>query len=805
MNIRNTHESREVSLTAHKNFDISNDVTSSQSFQVEPVIDTAIPHPLTNPLIGRENELSVVKQQLNIGGDAALTALNGLPGVGKTALSITLANDTEIRAHFRDGVLWAALGPDPDLTGIMSRWSKLLGVPDAKLAELDDVYKWADTLNEAIGLRVMLIVIDDAWELEHALPLRIGGPNCAHLLTTRFPDIGLEFINEKEVTTLRELDETQSMELLQRLAPIVVKGNEERSLALIRAVGGLPLALTLVGNYLNKEAKGLNSRRIRDAFTHLNDAAARMNLSISNAYVKGHPSLKKGEHISLQTLFAVTDSRLTEQERAALYALSILPPKPGDFSEEAALAITHCETSDLDALHDTGLLESKSEDRYTLHQTIADYAHLKLLERGEQQAVQDNLITYALHTITQHRKDYDLLEREQSVILHALNTAYTLKRSSELIQGATAFTPFLLLRALYDHAHTHLTRAHELALATNDRRGIISTHLYLGELDLRQNHYDAANIQLHKGLILARELEDKDLICDLLINLGGVAWKRGENTQARDYFQEGLIIARQFNDVERICNLLKSLDLVADSMGESRLGLAYLQEGVNLARQAENREQLCVMLMNLGVSIGGQGDYALAKSHYQEGLIIAKQIGHKEWISALLSNLGDIAIIQKKYELAEQYLHEGLDIAHQIHNREWLSLLYLNLGLVMREQKRYGEAEQEMKRGLDIARQIGIPYIICNGLYEYGILFLQQDEIYKAEDAFDRMFGLVPEGDKELVALAKYGLAQISKARGNNDKAKRLADDSRDTLYEIGNRKADEVERWIKTTLPVAC
>lgn len=799
-NILNTQKSAEDISNSQELLD-----TREKFIVTQAVRDATIPHAPIKPLIGRETELAEVKQRLTVGGDAALTALNGLPGVGKTALSITIANDKEVQAHFHDGILWAALGPAPDLTGILSRWSKLLGIPDAKLAELSDLYAWAETLNHAIGLRTILIVIDDAWELDHALPLRVGGPNCAHLLTTRFPDIAREFVKEAEITTLHELDDEQSLELLLRLAPTVIQGNEERAHGLIRAVGGLPLALTLVGNYLKHEGSSLSSRRIRDAFSHLDDAAARMSLNISNDYVKGHPSLKKGEHISLQTLFAVTDQRLTESQRAALYALSILPSKPGDFSEEAALAIAQCKPSDLDALHDTGLLESKDQDRYTLHQTIADYAHLKLNERGEKLAVQDRLITYALRTILDHRKDYEILEREQGVILHALNTAYSLNRSSELIQGATAFTPFLLLRALYDHAHTHLTRAHQLALAAHDERGIASTHLYLGELDLRQSHFNEANEQLGKGLKLARSLNSTELTCDLLDKLGVVAWKFGKYAEAYDYFEEGLILARQLDDIERICNLLKSLDLVMDSMGKSEQGRAYLREGVELARRAGNREQLCTMLINLGVSVSGEGNYTLAEHYFQEGLDIAKAIGHKEWVGAILSNLGDMASEQGDYRQAEDYFHEGLRVAQQIGNYEWLSVLLINLGTITRKQGNYRQAEDYLKRGLAIAYEIAIPHITCNGLYEYGMLALQEHDLALAEARFQEMWNLVPKDDQELRGLASYGIAQVAAQRGKLSSAIRLATDSIKQLRAVGNRKADEIEQWMEASLRIAC
>ncbi len=76
----------------------------------EPVYDPAIPLKPPLRLVGRNQELFLLKQQLFAGDNVALSALNGLPGVGKTALSIALAHDPQVREYFRDGILWAASG-----------------------------------------------------------------------------------------------------------------------------------------------------------------------------------------------------------------------------------------------------------------------------------------------------------------------------------------------------------------------------------------------------------------------------------------------------------------------------------------------------------------------------------------------------------------------------------------------------------------------------------------------------------------------------------------------------------------------
>ena len=97
-------------------------------FAPSPLYDPSIPLPPSIYLVGRDEELAHLRQRLLAGGSVALTALNGLPGVGKTTLAITLAHDPELRAHFKDGILWAGLGPNPNMQSHLSRWGTLLGL-----------------------------------------------------------------------------------------------------------------------------------------------------------------------------------------------------------------------------------------------------------------------------------------------------------------------------------------------------------------------------------------------------------------------------------------------------------------------------------------------------------------------------------------------------------------------------------------------------------------------------------------------------------------------------------------------------
>lgn len=758
----------------------------------KPLYDPLIPRRSTLELVGRDKELKQLRERLCSGQSVALTALNGLPGVGKTALSIALVQDEQIRAYFRDGILWAGLGPEPNTSSMLSRWGKLLEVSEMEMAELHSNEARAKVIRSALGTRRMLLVIDDAWTIEHALLFKVGGPDCVHLITTRFPALAAH-VAPKGAIGIQELAEEDSMKLLHVLAPDVIQQEVQKAHDLISAVGGLPLALTLIGNYLRKQSYNKQRRRIHTALEYLSNAEGRLHLSEPQEPAEEHSSLSSETHLSLHSVFSVTDDQLSPQERHAFYALSVFPAKPNTFSEEAALAIATCSVETLDKLSDYGLLESSDNGRYTLHQTIADYARLQLKEND----AHERFITYIAGYVEAHEKDYDLLEQENVLISAALEVARTTGTHTSYIRIGLAFTPYLLSRGLYPIAKDYLQRIYEIAREPQAVSYITRTFLYLGRIAQKQGEYNQAETHFQAGLKRARASRDNEHTSAFLNDLGWLALKQGAYTQAEAYLQEGLKLAEYMGNEERISSLLEMLGSVNANQGNYAEAEEYMQRGLELAQQAQDRERICTILINLGVTAGEQGNHAEAERYFLQALALARALGHREWMSLLSSNLGEAAYELGNYVQAQRYLEEGLMLARQIGHNELVSALLSNLGRIASEQEHYNEAENYLQEGLTLARQIHRDQITANALYEYGNLYVKQRKIQKAEDLFQEMLSLVPESDLDLLALGEYGLARVAALQGNIQDARKHGESSLKTLNRIGHRKAQEVRNWL--------
>src|SRR5262249_30548841 len=152
---------------------------------------------------------------------------------------------------------------------------------------------WIRRIRAAIGTRQMLLIIDDVWEVEQALAFKVGGPHCAHLFTSRFPGVALQFAGSG-ATQVKELSEQDSVRLLARLAPQVVTDEPKIAQSLAQSVGGLPLALTLIGNYLRLHAYSGQPRRLRAAIERLRSGEERLRLTGPQSLLERSPGLAEG-------------------------------------------------------------------------------------------------------------------------------------------------------------------------------------------------------------------------------------------------------------------------------------------------------------------------------------------------------------------------------------------------------------------------------------------------------------------------------------------------------------------------------
>lgn len=315
-------------------------------------------------VLGREATLADLKRRV-IRPDSterAQAILQGWPGIGKTTLTAVLAHDVALHAAFPDGILWASLGQEPNLLAILLGWARSLGIYE--LDAIQGLNEASARLTAVIKDRRIMVIVDDAWNVEHARPLLIGGQQSGLLVTTRLNDVAYGLAAQPDaVLKVPILSEADSVQLLRALAPAAVAQHPHDMAALAHDLEGLPLALQVAGRLLHAEmALGWG---VLDLLAELRDGArllaAQAPADRAELVTETTPSVAA----LLQRSVAVLPSHLQEQ----FGLLGVFAPKPATFTLDAIAAVwDDAQARDsVRVLVDRGLLESLGEGRFQMH------------------------------------------------------------------------------------------------------------------------------------------------------------------------------------------------------------------------------------------------------------------------------------------------------------------------------------------------------------------------------------------------------------------------------------------------------
>ncbi|GAC1364014.1 MAG: hypothetical protein NVSMB44_22480 [Ktedonobacteraceae bacterium] len=726
------------------------------------IYDPAIPPSLSGhvDLIGRSELLKQLKQQLQIGEQVAITALNGLPGVGKTAMAIAIAADQDIQARFHDGILWAGLGQAADVPGLLRHWGLLLGLAPGDMESLQGARAWSIALRRVIGQRRMLFIIDDAWSAEEALALHVGGSSCSYLVTTRLPTLAFQVATDG-VFVVPELNEQDGISLLNRFIPDIVGRELGTARELVRLVGGLPLAQVLIGKHLHMQTMSGQPRRLQRAIEQLRTIEQRLKLTMPMQTLALPANVAQHTPWSLQAAIALSDQHLDQQSRQALRALSVFPPKPNTFSEEAALAVCQVPIEVLDTLSDSGLLESQGANAYTLHQTIADYARLHL----QDQRVRENLVDYYTNYVEANQDNLAVLARENTNIAAALEIAYTLQEPEKHRRLFGVFSLRFLLIGDLDLYERHVQKIYAEVQSSGKGDDLIQSLLQVAHLQERRGAYKEGEDYLQRALALAEQEKGHPQLGIIHALLGRNALQQCNFSFAREQAIKALALGQSRQD--KFVMYLSHWVSGYAAEDQSKLAEAewHAQEILRQARQDDVPGILCYGLLLMSKKELQEKNYERAERYAHEGLAAVNAIGHDEYICTLLETIIKSEIMQGKYQQACEHVEQGLSIA----------------------QKR------------NLVRNIGMMQVAK------GDVLLLQKRIAEAEVAFSEANENTPPQCLRVHALALYGLARVEAERANWDMAREYGKKSMAIYSSIGHYELGEVSSFMETLQTLDC
>ncbi|MBW4599077.1 MAG: zinc ribbon domain-containing protein [Calothrix sp. FI2-JRJ7] len=243
---------------------------------------------------------------------SVVTVIHGLGAIGKSILTTALAHDTEVQAQFSDGILWATLGHEPNLLSLLSGWVQALGDYNFKATNVEAT---SDHLRTLLYDKQVLLVVDDAWNIEDAQAFNVGGAKCQVLVTTRLEEIALLEASKYSINVMKP---EQAMELLTKKLGRDLDDAEIHDAEILAAlVGYLPLALDLIA------AQVADCTSWKVLLQNMQQEVARLK-TLDDSETKDADDEISLKRLSLTALFNLSVQQLSEETRENFIWLGIL-------------------------------------------------------------------------------------------------------------------------------------------------------------------------------------------------------------------------------------------------------------------------------------------------------------------------------------------------------------------------------------------------------------------------------------------------------------------------------------------------
>jgi predicted ATPase/DNA-binding XRE family transcriptional regulator len=645
----------------------------------------------TTALIGRDRELAETRSLLQR-QEVRLLTLLGPPGIGKTRLSLALADS--LRGDFDDGVWFVPLASISDPALVVSSINRALSLKETP------VQGGSEALQAFLRGRDILLVLDNFEQVVLAAPavaeLLAWSLGLKVLVTSRaalqiygehhFDVPPLDLPDLKNLPAEGDLQNYPAVALFaqraQAVAPrfSVSKENSPAIAEICARLDGLPLAIELAAA----------RSKLFDPLSILRRLDRRLPL------LSGGPQDRTPRQQSLRSAIAWSYDLLNEAEKRLFRHLSVFVggctlesiEAIGGVSEPSGLGQLNGSGGStpedvLDSLVNKSLLQCQDVDgeiRFSMLETLREYAGERLREHDEEEAARQQHAAYFVALAeeaeprlrgTEQQKWLDRLDKEHDNLRAALNWAFE-KGQSECAQRlAGAVWRFWSMRSYFVEGRKWLTKVLETWPQNTSWR--LKVGLGAGGLAQSQSDYVRARLHLEESLRGARELGDRLRTALALNNLGIIDRQQGNLEAARSKLLEAIEIERELDDKWSMAGAYTNLGLVASDMGDYAESRSFHEQSLAIFRELGDRRSTAVALINLGDAIYHQGDLAQAQLLWEECGQIFRDLGEKQGLAQTLVNLAFLA--RDKKDLAKGYslLAEIISLYRQIGRRKLLA------------------------------------------------------------------------------------------------------------------------------------
>ena len=642
---------------------------------------------------GRAREMQALSRLLGPpGGDphgvAVIAAIGGTAGIGKTALAVHWAH--QVAERFPDGQLYINLrGFDPSGKPVnrgdaIRRLLDALQVPAHQVPSDADAQQ--DLYRSEAARRRMLIVLDNAADVDQVRPLLPGGPGCLILVTSRRQLAGLVAVEGAHPVTLDLLSPAEASELLaQRLGPERLAAEPGVATELTDLCSRLPLALSIVAARAAMQPGlplGALAGQLRDASERLD-------------------ALDAGDVSNVRAVFSWSYRGLGTPA-ARMFRLLSLHPGP-DITAAAAASLAGVQPGQarevLGELTRASLVAQHMPGRFACHDLLRAYAAERAAaeesEPARRAAIQRMLDHYVLtanaavllldphldritlappestvrpEEMAGYEQAMAWFEAERHVLLAVLGRAVSAGFDTHAWQIPLTMATFLDRRG-YPHDYAAAQRiALAAACRLADRAAQAQAHRNLGNVSIRLGAHEEARSHYGQALELYRQLGDQAGEGRAQICLGLICVEQGQYRESLSHSEQALALYRSVSFGPGQARALNNIAWCYAQLGDYEQAIARCEQAIALAQEAGDQHGQAITWDSLGYAHHHLGHYSEAIACYQRSLSILEAEGDRFRQTNILTHIGDTHHADGQWRAATQAWQQALGILDDLHH-----------------------------------------------------------------------------------------------------------------------------------------
>jgi DNA-binding SARP family transcriptional activator/tetratricopeptide (TPR) repeat protein len=632
--------------------------------------------PQTPEFVGRSAELG----RLTAGPGIAV--IEGMPGVGKTALAVRAARAAA--GQYPDGTLYLNLhSHDPASPSLgpaeaLHRLLQMLSVPSGQIPETigERTALWRAHLSR----RRAVVILDDAAGHDQIRPLLPVTGQCLMLITSRRRLPGLR---GARALTLDVMPVDEASTLFRQIAGRGGAGEADQVATAVGLCGRLPLAIQLTA-----------SRIAQDGWPSLGGLIDELSHSTARLGGTGPASPE------VIAAFDLSYRALEPDHQRFFRRLGVGPCAA--FSLQAAAALGGCSVAEaekaLATLIDCHLLGPAAGSQFRFHDLIRSYAAGRAArddpETEQRQAVA-RLLDYYLHTADRADRVLHPLRRRMPVqVAHVPMASPAVSTQEDAAAWLESEWRNILQAACHADRHEWQQKCSDLI------------HVLADFIEIRA-YWDEAITAHATALQACRELADPARIAQASLALAVVRQQTGRHEMALPLAEEAAEIYRLLHDRRGEAEALDQIGLAYQRTARSREALAYFDEAQILYRATADLRGVADTLSHSGIACWHLGRYPEADDHLRQALLLYRQVGDRRGEAKALNNLGRVQLYHGYHREALEAYQRSQQIFEQIGGAHSQAVVCQNIGGIHHYKGSYADGLAACRQALTIYRSIG--------------------------------------------------------------------------------------------------